>query len=48
MTSWKALTIHMESDDGMSSSEAMLGRATLHIVPSRTERKSPQNVAAMA
>jgi len=48
ITSWKALTIQMESDGDTPRRRAMVGRATLQMVPSITERKRPQNVVITA
>ena len=48
ITSWKAFTIQMESDGDISRRKAMVGKATLQMVPSRTDRNRPQNVVITA
>ena len=48
MTSWNALTIQMESDEDTCNWRAMVGNATLQIVPSITVRNKPDRMAAIA
>ena len=44
ITSWKALTTHIESADETPNCDAMVGRATLHMLPSTTDRNIPQKM----
>ena len=48
ITSWKALTTHIESADETPSCCAIVGRATLQILPSTTDRNMPQKMDIIA
>ena len=48
ITSWNELTTQIESADDTPSSCAMVGRATLQILPSITDRKIPHQSDATA